>query len=378
MAVSSPAQDGVSSKTGAKRIVVGVCGYGNGHSSRALNLVDQLIRRGHRVALITFRDGLRALSDNFSKSLPIVVPTHYPGGWLAMNRSGIDIAQSAINGARQEAQGDAWSFRLAVQVVEALDGEPEVVMSDYEPASAQIAYMFGSRLITTEQQSKYLMYQTPDVAGHSRFEEAARIRYFFPAVDQRVGSSFFPMQWEQDPRYPGRITEPVLRPEVAAARPQVDETKIVVYISPFGPMGQDPEEVLTVMSKTSRIRFEVFCKDRLQFEAPNVRLSPFDRTRFTEELATCSGVISTAGHQLIAESLYLRKPFLAMPFDVYEQRFAAWMVEQHGFGTHTDRLTYDVLSRFLARRAEFAESAETLAAKQFTGDSNQILDDLSL
>jgi uncharacterized protein (TIGR00661 family) len=361
-----------------QRVVVGACGMGNGHSSRQLFLVGRLVERGHRVALITFNDGVRALHGAFERPVPIAVPAHFPGSWVAMDGQGIDIAASARNGAKLDVAGDAWDFRLCQQVIEELDGEPDVVFTDYEPASAQIAYMLGSRLITTEQQSKFLMYRTPDAGGYTRWHEAAKLRYFFPAAEERIASSFFPMEWERDPRYPGEVLEPILRPDVRQLSPEWDENLVVVYLSPYGPMRQTPGELLDVLSAFVDVRFRVFSREPVAGTPSNVEVAGFDRAAFTESLRTCSGVLSTAGHQLLSECVYLGKPVLAIPFDVYEQQFNAAMLERFGVGQRTAILTGEVLAGFLARRDELSAGARALAAQRFTGQWDGLVERLGL
>ncbi|MEJ3744823.1 glycosyltransferase family protein [Actinomycetes bacterium KLBMP 9797] len=362
----------------ARRVLVGACGMGNGHASRQLNLVNRLRERGHQVAIITFGDGVAALDDAFPSHVPIAVPTHHPGGWVAMTPTGIDISRSAANGRALDPGGDAWNFALAEQVVAQLGGEPDAVLTDYEPASAQLAYMFGSRLITTEQQSKFLMYRTPDAGGYTRWHEAAKLRYFFPAADRRIASSFFPLDWEPDERYPGEVIEPILRPDVLSQSPEVDEASVVVYLSPYAPMRQDPAAFLHVLAGFPRVTFTVFSRTPVGDAPPNVVVSPFDRPKFTEALRTCAAVVSTAGHQLLSECLYLRKPVLGLPFDVYEQQFNAMMLDRFGIGMRADGLSTEVLRRFLEGRAEFATRADELAARQFTGSSTGLIERLGL
>jgi len=356
----------------ARRVLVGVCGVGNGHASQSQALVTKLLARGHRVVLITFGDGLRALRDAFPVEVPIVVPTHFPGIWVEMGPHGIDLAASAANGRALDARGDAWSFDLCEQVIEHLGGEPDIVLTDYEPASAQVAYMIGAPLVTTELHGKFLMYQTPDVGRFSRWTEAAKLRYFFPAADRRISTSFFPMDWASDDRYPGEVLEPILRSDVTSLSPESDPDTVVVYMSPYGPMRQTPEEILEILGRFPALRFEVFHKEPVQRIPTNVSVSPFDRERFVKVLATSSGVVSTAGHSLISECLYLHKPVLGIPFDNYEQRFNAAMLEHCGIGMHTDLLASAQVEQFLGRREEFAENARQLARRRFTGDSADV------
>jgi len=362
-----------------RRVLVGACGMGNGHSSRQLNLVSALQERGHRVSIVTFGDGVPALDDAFRTPVPIAVPTHHPGGWVPMTANGIDIRGSAENGRALDAKGDAWNFALCEQVVEQLGGEPDVVLTDYEPASAQIAYMLGSRLITTEQQSKFLLYRTPDAGGYTRWQEAAKLRYFFPAAERRIASSFFPLDFPRDERFSGEVVEPILRPDVAALIPEVDESSVLVYLSPYAPLRQDLPAFLGMLAEFPAVTFTLFSKRPVGEAPPNVVVSPFDRPKFTETLRTCSAVVSTAGHQLLSECLWLRKPVLAMPFDVYEQQFNASMVERNGIGLRaTDGLSAALLREFLGRRPEFAEAADRLAARQFDGSSTNLPERIGL
>ncbi|WP_433607192.1 glycosyltransferase family protein [Dactylosporangium sp. CA-139114] len=363
----------------AQRVLVGACGMGNGHSSRQLSLVNQLQQRGHRVAIITFGDGVPALEGAFAAPVPIAVPTHFPGGWVAMTGEGIDVPRAAANGRAQDPRGDAWNFALCEQVMEQLGGAPDVVFTDYEPASAQIAYMLGARLITTEQQSKFLLYRTPDAGGYTREQEAAKLRYFFPAADERIASSFFPVEWERDERYSGRVIEPILRPDVRGLTPGVDETSVVVYLSPYGPTRQNLDKILEILSVSAPgLRFQVFTKSPVAGAPANVEVGPFDRPAFTAALASCSAVISTAGHQLLSECVYLGKPVLGVPFDVYEQHFNAMMLERFGIGAYTDEIAPEQVRDFLARRAEYAAAARALAARQFTGESTDLVASLGL
>lgn len=361
-----------------KRILIGVCGVGNGHASQSQNVISKLLERGHQVAVITFNDGLAALERSFPSGVPFLVPTHFPGIWVEMGPHGMDLAASAANSRALDARGDAWSFVLCEQVVERLGGEPDMVLTDYEPASAQIAYMLGRPLVTTELHGKFLIHQTPDAGRFSRMSEAAKLRYFFPAAERRISSSFFPMEWERDERYPGEVLEPILRPEVQGLVPETDEAAVVVYISPFGPMRQRPEEVLGVLARFPEVRFRAFSKEPIRQAPDNVAVARFDGETFTAALATSSGVISTAGHSLLSECLYLGKPVLGIPFDNYEQCFNAMMLEHHGIGMQARELTAEAVRAFLDRRAEFAEATGPLAKRVFTGDSAGLVGRLGL
>jgi uncharacterized protein (TIGR00661 family) len=186
------------------------------------------------------------------------------------------------------------------------------------------------------------------------------------------------MEWERDERYAGEVIEPILRPDVSDLAPEVDEASVVVYLSPYGPLPQTLEQVVGILSAVRGVRFTVFTKAPITAAADNVEVFPFDRVAFTKALGSCSAVVSTAGHQLLSECLYLGKPVLVVPFDVYEQQFNAMMVARLGIGLRARALSEARLTELLARRQEFAEAARTLAARQFTGDSAGLIERLGL
>jgi hypothetical protein len=66
------------------------------------------------------------------------------------------------------------------------------------------------------------------------------------------------------------------------------------------------------------------------------RLVPDPRENFEKALAACSFVLSTAGHQIIAESIALNKPILVIPQrGQWEQILNAEMVDETGKGKST-------------------------------------------
>lgn len=80
---------------------------------------------------------------------------------------------------------------------------------------------------------------------------------------------------------------------------------------------------------------------------------PIDALRFVEDLASCTGLVTTAGNQLIGEAIHLGKPVLAMPEPGnYEQHINAHFIRESGAGMVVDdphALTVDALRRLLAR-----------------------------
>jgi uncharacterized protein (TIGR00661 family) len=84
---------------------------------------------------------------------------------------------------------------------------------------------------------------------------------------------------------------------------------------------------------------------------------------FSERLAACSAVVSTAGNQLIGEAFYLGKPVLAFPEPGNpEQHINAELLKRSGGGFACSHrlLSTAVLDAFLARHAQFEANLRSL------------------
>jgi uncharacterized protein (TIGR00661 family) len=87
----------------------------------------------------------------------------------------------------------------------------------------------------------------------------------------------------------------------------------------------------------------------------NLTFLPLSNLPFLEDLASCRGVISTAGNQLMGEAIFLGKPVLVMPERCVEQRLNAAAVKRLGIGMRTSprRFTPDALRTFLDRHQDY-------------------------
>ena len=85
------------------------------------------------------------------------------------------------------------------------------------------------------------------------------------------------------------------------------------------------------------------------------RLFPAPHANFDEALASCSAVITGAGHQTISEALCMGKPVLAIPQEgQYEQILNARMLARSGRGTYCTVKTFAaLLPRFLAQLSAY-------------------------
>lgn len=350
-----------------KKILYGVCGIGMGHTHRQLPLLDAL-SRDNRIVLFVYGESLSFYEEHFAGSetvtiLRVAVP-FYVG-----NAAGLDFAETAR---RIKASGiDYQAINLAaMEEAQMLIGKPDLVISDYEPVSAQYAYAHGVSLVTIDQQSKYLAGDFGLVlGGQTCLDEVARLRLFFPQAAARIACSFFAVP-QEDKAEAEKVLffPPVIKPEIVRLKELRDKRRnkeggsqsVLVYISSQREFVQQMDEVMAVLSQAPQCRFHLFVKElpeALAQSAPaNVKLYRHGDRRFHDVLGECSGLITTAGHSLLSEAMYLGIPCFLIPLAVYEQQMNAHVVAENGFGICAEALTAPLLGQFLAGLPAYAEA----------------------
>ena len=348
------------------KIVLGVCGFGLGHSTRQRPIVEGLLARGHDLILVTNDQSHEFFTRHFPhlRNVRVYVPL------IHTTPHGLDFSATANDS--RNTQGEAHSaFWNACGVVEQHFGKPDLVISDYDMVSAQIAYLFGAPLVTLDQQSKFLGYQFPAIDAFTPDEHRMRLGYFFPKARARVATSFFTVEHAPVDGYPVTIIPPILGRDVKDQIPAPVDGYVTVYLSAASHIAQSPDELLALFGQFSDHRFMCFVDTEATHIPDNVTLMPNSRADFIASLRESSAVVSTAGHNLITEALYLQVPMFLLPFDHYEQQLNARIITDAGLGSAAARLTTANLGAFFnnldAHRQQRRETARMY--DEFDGDT---------
>jgi uncharacterized protein (TIGR00661 family) len=283
---------------------------------------------------------------------------------------GLDFGATADDprNVQPEAQAAFWN---ACGLVERRFGAPDLVISDYDMVSAQIAYLFGAPLVTLDQQSKFLGYECPDVGAFTPREHRMRLAFFFPKASVRVATSFFAVGYAPVAEYPVTVIPPILGHDVRGRTPAPEDGHVTVYVSAASHIAQSTDELLALFEGYPDHRFTCFVDDTARSVPANVTLVPSDRAAFIDSLSRSSAVISTAGHNLITEAVYLHVPMFLLPFEHYEQQLNAHVVTEEGVGCAAPALTSANLGEFLGNLDAYRRRSyePTRMHDRFDGDS---------
>ncbi len=336
-----------------RKILYGICGIGRGHASRQLPIVEHFARSS-RIVLFAYGESERIYRERFRdvpsvQIVPVVVP-FYVG-----TPDGLDFLATA----RQPLAPDFFRVNAeALATAQRLLGVPDLVISDYEPVSASYAYATGAPLVTIDQQSKYLCGDFPErLLGQGFRDEVARLRLFFPRAEARIACSFFRVAERAEAREDVLLCPPIIKSSILQmVRNPSMHPSLLFYLSAQQDFSQDPATLTRILALFPETDFHLFSPDGLApFALPaHVHVYAHGDARFAKVLASCHGLISTAGHTLLSEAMYLGIPVYALPLPLYEQAMNAHVIAEYGFGIAHPTLEPELLGQFLRGLPQFA------------------------
>jgi len=339
------------------KIAISLCGEGRGHATRVSTLVHRLEER-HEILVWTSADALDFLRRRFADGHPRVRIEEVPGMVFEYSAGRLDVTRSI-------AAGIDYRARLLGPLVDRMIAELEafgadLAITDFEPALPRAAGRLGVPLMSVDHQHFLVAYDLDILPMSLRWHAwlmGHAVWMVVPEADDTVISAFFrpPLRhgWEHAVQ-----VGPLLRPEVAAARPS-DQGFVLSYLRRHTPFSTI--EALADCGTPVRVyglgeREQV---GRVSFHA-------IDDTAFVADLAACTAVVAAAGNQLIGEALHLGKPMLVLPEMAHaEQSMNAHFLRSMGCGDFCplEDVAADRVRLFLAATDQYRGPLAALAGR---------------
>lgn len=336
------------------KILIGICGIGKGHCIREYEIAKELIRRGHKVKILTYNEGINFFKDTGIDTYNVYVP-------MILFKNGkfdwIDIIKRNI-------------FKFLpgtiknIKVFRKLKEEcfiPDLCISDYEPVVSRIAYKLKKPFINIDQHSKFIYMKEESIDGYSCDEEKNRLTLFFPSCDYKYIVSFYKLPTELLPKNV-EILYPVIRSDLTQMIvPEKKQKKVLVYFSKYIDISirQTMEEVIKIFNNFNEYQFTIYSTeyyDKNCEKGKNVVIKPNERKQFVEDLSTSLCVISTAGHTLISEALFCGIPLFLLPLPTFDQHYCGKFVKENKIGYSSDEITVENLKEFLSNLENYKEN----------------------
>lgn len=338
------------------KILIGICGIGNGHLSRQTNEINLLMSNNHEIVIATTENNINYFKNKFPKFkvLEISIP------WIACNSKGIGFETSIKK--YQEAKIDQFAefLKFSMNVEDAFSRTPDLVITDYEPNVAQYSYAADIPLICMEQQSKFLYLEEAKIKNFSILEEKKRINYFFPKYSYKVISSFFPITIKENNV---KVVTPIISP--------LNEIKnkknhILVYFSPYE-NSDKYEKIVNSLKDITDYNVIIYIKENFDNDSNNITFKTYSN-EFKSDLENAFCLISTAGHQLLSESISIEVPAYLIPLSTYEQNYNAKMIEKYDLGKISDSICVEEIRQFIKKVPYYKKKNKKFKNKYYKND----------
>jgi uncharacterized protein (TIGR00661 family) len=304
------------------KILYAIQGTGNGHLSRARDIIPILDKKGELDVLIS---GTQA-------DVQVEYPVKYRLNGLSFvfgKKGGVDLKQTLLR---------ANSRKFISEIAKLPVADYDLIINDFEPVSAWAARLKGRPCIGLSHQSAVLSPLAPkpkedDLLGRLVLKNYAPVSAYY-------GFHFH--------TYGPNIYTPVIRRQIREVR-VTDKGHYTVYLPAY-----DDGRLFNFFSRFKQVRWEIFSKHNTSaFKLGNVSVRPLNNTAFIESMASGSGVLCGAGFETPAEALYLGKKLMVIPMkNQYEQQCNAAALKKMGVPVikklhtkHTDTLYEWIESR---------------------------------
>jgi uncharacterized protein (TIGR00661 family) len=279
------------------KILYAIQGTGNGHLSRARDIIPLLQQKGDLDILIS---GIQA-----DVKLPYPVKYQFKGlSFIFGKKGGIDLLATYQKG----------NLKQLYKEIKSLSVEQyDLVINDFEPVSAWACKIKNKPCIGLSHQAAVINKKSPKPKKKDPLGKAILNNY--APVTAAYGFHFG--------AYDKDIFTPVIRSQVRSAIP-VNDNHYTVYLPAY-----DDARIIKVLSCVKNINWQVFSKhSKKEYREKNIHIYPINNDAFVESLVTCTGILCGAGFETPAEALFLKKKLMVIPMKgQYEQQCNAAALE---------------------------------------------------
>lgn len=281
------------------KILYAIQGTGNGHISRAREIVPLLQKYGEVDLLISGTQADVKLSQDVRYQL-------HGFSFIFGKKGGVNHYET-------------WKSMNLPRFVKDMRAVPlksyNLILNDFEPVTA---WACKRQKIESVGLSHQASFQSPKVPKPKSIDWAQLVMKYYAPASHYVGFHF--------DRYDDFIHTPVIRREI---REMVLSNlgHYTVYLPAI-----DDKNLVPILNKISNKKWQVFSKHcSADYESGNVKVFRINNELFNESLASCEGLFTGGGFEGPAEALHMGKKLLVAPMRFqYEQQCNAYALKQFG------------------------------------------------
>lgn len=285
------------------KILYAIQGTGNGHISRANEIIPVLERR------VT----VDILMSGNESSLKLNYPIKFKLKGLTFKfgkKGNIDIIGTLLN---------INFIRLIKEIRSLKIDEYDLVISDFEPVSAWACIIAKKYCIGLSNQYTLLNKEVKK-PNNFNFLHKIFLKYYSP-VHYGYGYHYRKIQ--------NNTFFPLIKRKIRNAKIK-NLYHYTIYLPSYS-----VDEIIKELNDIKKISFHVFSREILKESSNNnFHLKPINQNLFIKSISTCEGVICNAGFETTSEAIFLKKKLLVIPMkNQFEQKFNALCLKKLGFVT---------------------------------------------
>jgi uncharacterized protein (TIGR00661 family) len=281
------------------KILYAIQGTGNGHISRAREIVPLLQQHGDLDILISGTQADVKLAQEIKYQLH--------GFSFVFGKKG------GVNHFETWKSMDLFRFRKDMNIVPLSDYN--LIINDFEPVTAWACRKQGLESVSLSHQASF---KSKKVPRPKTIDWGKLILSHYAPTTHHVGFHF--------KKYDDFIHTPVIRGEIRALIP-TNLGHYTVYLPAI-----DDRDLVKIFKQIPLVRWEIFSKHTTtSYSEGNVFVTPINNELFNKSMASAAGLFTGGGFEGPAEALFLGKKLLVAPMRFqYEQQCNAYALKLLG------------------------------------------------
>lgn len=283
------------------KVLYAIQGTGNGHLSRARDIIPILLKRNIELDILV--SGTEA-------DVNIAYPITYQLKGLSFvfgKNGGVDVWKTYFK---------AKTMRLHKEINSLPVENYDLIINDFEPVSAWACKLKRKPCISLSHQAAVLAPNAPRPKKKDALGKLILKKY---APTTKQYSFHFKA-------YNNNIFTPVIRQDIRNAVCE-NRDHYTVYLPSY-----DDGKILKILSKVKDVSWQVFSKHHKKVVVnKNITVQPITNEAFVKSMATSKGILCGAGFETPAEALFMHKKLLVIPMKgQYEQQCNAAALKEMG------------------------------------------------
>ncbi len=283
------------------KVLYAIQGTGNGHISRARDVVPALIRQGVDLDLLV--SGTQA-----DIRLPYPIKYRFEGlSFIFGKKGGVDLWRTYL-------QSNTARFQKEMKQVPVNDYD--LIINDFEPVSAWACKLKDKPCVSFSHQAAVLSSYAPKPKNNDLMGKLI-LKKYAPTTLQ-YGLHF--------KAYEENMYTPIIRHDIRGAKTKMGE-HYTVYLPAYS-----DDKLLAILSEVKGVKWDIFSKhNKRALHTGNLRIRPITNEAFIDSMAGSKGILCGAGFEAPAEALFLRKKLMVIPMKgQYEQQCNMAALSQMG------------------------------------------------